>query len=94
MVEDRNDISSLFLCVSIQEIRSRHWMKVMRLTGSSFQLEANVFQLAHVLDIELIKYDINPTPLSQSYLNRVSGFLCLYICICNNVIIIVTKVTV
>lgn len=51
----------LYTFVFIQEIRSRHWMKVMRLTGSSFQLEANVFQLAHVLDIELIKYDINPT---------------------------------
>ncbi|KAK6187606.1 hypothetical protein SNE40_005595 [Patella caerulea] len=39
-----------------KEIRNRHWLQVMQVTGSSFQLEANVFKLCHLLDIELIKY--------------------------------------
>ncbi|ESO89151.1 hypothetical protein LOTGIDRAFT_229063 [Lottia gigantea] len=40
----------------LTEIRNRHWLQVMQVTGSSFQLEANVFKLCHLLDIELIKY--------------------------------------
>ncbi|XP_053397319.1 dynein axonemal heavy chain 5-like isoform X6 [Mercenaria mercenaria] len=41
---------------SIREIRNRHWLQVMQVTGSSFQLEANVFRLCHLLDIGLIKH--------------------------------------
>ncbi|XP_060567478.1 dynein axonemal heavy chain 5-like [Ruditapes philippinarum] len=41
---------------SIREIRNRHWLQVMHVTGSSFQLEANVFRLCHLLDIGLIKH--------------------------------------
>ena len=45
-----------FLCVFFyQEIRNRHWLQVMQVTGSSFQLEANIFKLMHLLDIGLIK---------------------------------------
>ncbi|WAR07684.1 DYHG-like protein [Mya arenaria] len=39
-----------------REIRNRHWLQVMQVTGSSFQLEANVFKLCHLLDIGLIKH--------------------------------------
>ncbi|KAL5009692.1 hypothetical protein ScPMuIL_011997 [Solemya velum] len=39
-----------------KEIRNRHWLQVMQVTGSSFQLEANVFKLSHLLDIGLIKH--------------------------------------
>lgn len=38
-----------------QEIRNRHWLDVMNVTGVKFQLEANVFKLSHLLDIGLIK---------------------------------------
>jgi hypothetical protein len=38
----------------VQEIRNRHWLQVMAVTGSSFQLEAAVFKLSHLLDIGLI----------------------------------------
>ena len=38
----------------LQEIRNRHWLQVMSVTGSSFLLEANVFKLLHILDIGLI----------------------------------------
>ena len=43
----------MFLCR--QEIRNRHWLDVMNVTGVKFQLEANVFKLSHLLDIGLIK---------------------------------------
>ncbi|KAG9493712.1 hypothetical protein GDO78_001536 [Eleutherodactylus coqui] len=39
-----------------KEIRNRHWLQVMSLTGSSFPLEANVFKVFHLLDIGLIKF--------------------------------------
>ena len=45
---------TLFLFV-LQEIRNRHWLQVMSVTGSSFLLEANVFKLLHILDIGLIQ---------------------------------------
>ncbi|XP_070190368.1 uncharacterized protein [Littorina saxatilis] len=41
---------------NIPEIRNRHWLRVMQVTNSSFQLEANVFKLCHLLDIGLIKH--------------------------------------
>ncbi|XP_076466964.1 uncharacterized protein LOC143298129 [Babylonia areolata] len=41
---------------NIPEIRNRHWLQVMQVTNSSFQLEANVFKLCHLLDIGLIKH--------------------------------------
>ncbi|XP_064629693.1 uncharacterized protein LOC135488785 isoform X2 [Lineus longissimus] len=40
----------------IDEIRNRHWLQVMQVTGSQFQLEANVFKLCHLLDIGLLKH--------------------------------------
>ena len=39
----------------LQEIRNRHWLQVMSVTNSTFQLEANYFKLEHLLDIGLIK---------------------------------------
>ncbi|XP_066429677.1 uncharacterized protein [Eleutherodactylus coqui] len=39
-----------------KEIRNRHWLQVMSLTGSSFPLEANVFKVFHLLDIGLLKF--------------------------------------
>ncbi|KAJ8314952.1 hypothetical protein KUTeg_007102 [Tegillarca granosa] len=39
-----------------KEIRNRHWLKVMNVTGTTFQLEANVFKLCHLLDIGLIQH--------------------------------------
>ncbi|XP_035829673.1 dynein heavy chain 5, axonemal isoform X2 [Aplysia californica] len=41
---------------NINEIRNRHWLQVMQVTHSSFQLEGNVFKLCHLLDIGLIKH--------------------------------------
>ena len=46
---------SLHMFLHFQEIRNRHWLQVMSVTGSSFQLEAGVFKLCHLLDIGLIK---------------------------------------
>ncbi|KAM4043310.1 dynein axonemal heavy chain 5-like isoform 1-T1 [Anomaloglossus baeobatrachus] len=39
-----------------KEIRNRHWLQVMSVTGSSFPLEANVFTVFHLLDIGLLKF--------------------------------------
>ncbi|MGH0161968.1 UNVERIFIED_CONTAM: hypothetical protein FKN15_041793 [Acipenser sinensis] len=39
-----------------EEIRNRHWLQVMTVTGSSFPLEATVFKLHHLLGIELLKH--------------------------------------
>ncbi|XP_073531710.1 dynein axonemal heavy chain 5-like [Phyllobates terribilis] len=39
-----------------KEIRNRHWLQVMSVTGSSFPLEANVFKVSQVLDIGLLKF--------------------------------------
>ena len=49
-------IFNQYLYLFYQEIRNRHWLQVMQVTGSSFQLEANVFKLCHLLDIGLIKW--------------------------------------
>ena len=45
---------SLYL---LQEIRNRHWLQVMSVTNSKFQLEANLFKLGHLLDIGLLKWE-------------------------------------
>ncbi|XP_070568705.1 dynein axonemal heavy chain 5-like isoform X4 [Ptychodera flava] len=50
------DVFPLLHKLASQEIRNRHWLQVMSVTGSSFQLEANVFKLLHLLDIGLIKH--------------------------------------
>lgn len=47
--------SNLIMFFCRQEIRNRHWLDVMNVTGVKFQLEANVFKLSHLLDIGLIK---------------------------------------
>ena len=39
-----------------QEIRNRHWLQVMHVTKKSFQLEANIFKLKHILDIGLTQW--------------------------------------
>ncbi|XP_071504103.1 dynein axonemal heavy chain 5-like [Diadema antillarum] len=50
------DIFPILHKLASKEIRNRHWLQVMAVTGSSFQLEANVFKLSHILDIGLIKH--------------------------------------
>ncbi|BFZ10052.1 hypothetical protein BsWGS_13093 [Bradybaena similaris] len=42
--------------LSSKEIRNRHWLQVMQVSHSSFQLEANIFRLNSLLDIGLIQY--------------------------------------
>ncbi|XP_033874385.3 dynein axonemal heavy chain 8-like [Acipenser ruthenus] len=42
--------------LAAKEIRNRHWLQVMTVTGSSFPLEATVFKLHHLLGIELLKH--------------------------------------
>ncbi|XP_075124385.1 uncharacterized protein LOC142197756 [Leptodactylus fuscus] len=39
-----------------KEIRNRHWLQVMSVTGSSFPLETNVLKVSHLLDIGLLKF--------------------------------------
>ncbi|CAF3791725.1 unnamed protein product, partial [Rotaria sp. Silwood1] len=46
----------LLFMLNAREIRSRHWLKVMQITGCSFQLESSVFKLNDLLDISLDKY--------------------------------------
>ncbi|OWF37572.1 Dynein heavy chain 5, axonemal [Mizuhopecten yessoensis] len=52
------EVFPLLHSLNAKEIRNRHWLEVMRVTGSSFQLEANVFKLLHLLDIGLIKHKL------------------------------------
>uniref|UniRef100_A0A7M5WW14 Dynein heavy chain linker domain-containing protein n=1 Tax=Clytia hemisphaerica TaxID=252671 RepID=A0A7M5WW14_9CNID len=42
--------------VWVKEIRNRHWLQVMHVTKKSFQLEANIFKLKFILDIDLLKH--------------------------------------
>ncbi|XP_018096048.2 dynein heavy chain 5, axonemal [Xenopus laevis] len=49
------DIFPLLHELKSKEIRNRHWLQVMSITGSSFPLEANVFKVSHLLDIGLLK---------------------------------------
>ncbi|CAK8694917.1 unnamed protein product [Clavelina lepadiformis] len=44
-----------FKDIMIPEIRNRHWLQVMSVTNSKFQLESNLFKLGHLLDIGLLK---------------------------------------
>ncbi len=46
----------LLFMLNAREIRSRHWLKVMQITGCSFQLESSIFKLNDLLDISLDKY--------------------------------------
>ena len=90
----------VLMCVvacCLQEIRNRHWLQVMQVTNSSFQLEANVFKLCHLLDIGLIK-SVGNTSLSSlpavrgwGYGREVGGkrreaailvCVCVYVCVC------------
>ncbi|XP_069461306.1 uncharacterized protein [Ambystoma mexicanum] len=50
------DIFPLLHRLAAKEIRNRHWLQVMAVTGSSFPLEANVFKVSHLLDIGLLKF--------------------------------------
>ncbi|XP_071954985.1 uncharacterized protein [Antedon mediterranea] len=49
------DVFPILHKLASKEIRNRHWLQVMSVTGSSFQLEANVFKLSHILDIGLMQ---------------------------------------
>lgn len=46
----------LLFMLNAREIRNRHWLKVMQITGRSFQLESSVFKLNDLLDINLDKF--------------------------------------
>lgn len=37
------------------EIRNRHWLQVMTVTGCTLQLEANVFKLKHLMSASLME---------------------------------------
>nr|DBA26446.1 TPA: hypothetical protein GDO54_010703 [Pyxicephalus adspersus] len=50
------DVFPLLHELKSKEIRNRHWLQVMSVTGSSFPLEANVFKVSHLLDIGLLKF--------------------------------------
>lgn len=50
------NILPLLQRLATREIRNRHWLQVMHVTHSAFQLEANVFKLCHLLDINLINH--------------------------------------
>ncbi|CAH1799095.1 unnamed protein product [Owenia fusiformis] len=50
------DVFPLLHKLASKEIRNRHWLQVMQVTGTSFHLEANVFKLCHLLDIGLLKH--------------------------------------
>lgn len=52
------EVFPLLQNLASKEIRNRHWLQVMQVTNSSFQLEANVFKLSHLLDIGLIKHKL------------------------------------
>ncbi|KAM5165175.1 dynein axonemal heavy chain 5-like [Mantella aurantiaca] len=50
------DVFPLLHELKSKEIRNRHWLQVMSVTGSSFPLEANVFKVSHLLNIGLLKF--------------------------------------
>ncbi|XP_041109797.1 dynein heavy chain 8, axonemal-like [Polyodon spathula] len=60
-----------------KEIRNRHWLQVMTVTGSSFPLEATVFKLHHLLGIELLKHqkEINSIAMAASEELKLEGKL-------------------
>ncbi|CAF1326895.1 unnamed protein product [Adineta steineri] len=46
----------ILFMLNAREIRSRHWLKVMQITGYQFQLESTIFRLNDLLDIPLDNY--------------------------------------
>lgn len=50
------EIFPLLHKLASKEIRNRHWLQVMHVTKKSFQLEANIFKLNHIMDIGLIEH--------------------------------------
>uniref|UniRef100_A0A7M5WVD3 Uncharacterized protein n=2 Tax=Clytia hemisphaerica TaxID=252671 RepID=A0A7M5WVD3_9CNID len=59
LIESINDYINLFPILyklASKEIRNRHWLQVMHVTKKSFQLEANIFKLKFILDIDLLKH--------------------------------------
>ncbi|UJR24993.1 hypothetical protein I4U23_006354 [Adineta vaga] len=46
----------ILFMLNAREIRSRHWLKVMQITGCQFQLESSIFKLNDLLEIPLDKY--------------------------------------
>ena len=61
------DLFPVLQQLNSKQIRSRHWLQVMQVTGSNFQLEASQMKLCHLLDCDLIKYDV------KSYLHTIFG---------------------
>ena len=53
----------ILFMLNAREIRSRHWLKVMQITGCSFQLESSIFKLHDLLDIALDKHQEEITAL-------------------------------
>ncbi|XP_077973667.1 uncharacterized protein LOC120348568 isoform X2 [Styela clava] len=45
-----------FKDIMIPKIRNRHWLQVMSVTFSKFQLESNIFKMGHLLDIGLLEH--------------------------------------
>lgn len=54
-LEKYRKLLPLLFMLNAREIRNRHWLKVMQITGCSFQLESSVFKLNDLLDINLDK---------------------------------------
>ncbi|MBN3318102.1 DYH6 protein, partial [Atractosteus spatula] len=52
--------------LAAKDIRNRHWLEVMAVTGSSFPLEATVFKLHHLLDVELMKHQAAITSIATA----------------------------
>ena len=55
-LEKYRTLLPLLFMLNAREIRNRHWLKVMQITGCSFQLESSLFKLNDLLDIHLDKY--------------------------------------
>uniref|UniRef100_A0A8C5PKA2 Dynein heavy chain n=1 Tax=Leptobrachium leishanense TaxID=445787 RepID=A0A8C5PKA2_9ANUR len=60
------DIFPLLHDLKSKEIRNRHWLQVMSVTGSSFPLEANVLKVSHILDIELLKFQADLVSIAKA----------------------------
>ena len=50
------ELFPILFILNAREIRNRHWLKVMQITGCQFQLESSVFKLNDLLEIPLDKY--------------------------------------
>ncbi|XP_048577711.1 dynein axonemal heavy chain 8 isoform X3 [Nematostella vectensis] len=55
-IKEYLDVFPILHKLNSKEIRNRHWLQVMSVTGSSFQLEAHIFKLVHLLDIGLLEH--------------------------------------